>query len=397
MLLWFRSSWPEGTRRLMGRICIDISAATRQGAGMARYSICLVTSLARLVDPASLLLFHNRQASTRIPDELAAFRHVSVGFSNRMWRMRILASEVLGVGAMDARFSGVDVFHGANSLLPTLKALPTVLTVPDLSFITHPWFHTPLNALNLQLQVPRWAAGASRIIALSESTKRDLLSKLSIPEEKIVVTALGVDSSFRRRADTAEVTDVLARYGVSQPFILSVGTIEPRKNLSTLLKALEAMPPPIREPYQLVIVGCLGWKFGKLIDQIKSSPLSGKIKRLGYLPDDDLAAMYSGADLFVFPSFYEGFGLPVLEAMACGCPVVASSSSSIPEVAGDAAILIDPTDHLALAAAMKQVLEDPRLARRLSEAGTLRSARYTWDRTARETLAVYQNLIPRSS
>jgi glycosyltransferase involved in cell wall biosynthesis len=230
------------------------------------------------------------------------------------------------------------------------------------------------------------------IITDSECSQRDIAHYLQVPKEKITVTMLAAARHFRVLSQ-AESAPALARAGVAPPYILYVGSLEPRKNLLRLLEAYRL----VREwspRWGLVIVGARNaWKSTPVAAAVERYGLQDNVTFTGYVPDEDLPALYNGAGLFCFPSLYEGFGLPVLEAMACGAPVVTSNTSSLPEVAGEAALLVDPYDVEAIAAAMQRVLSEPELAEDLRRRGLARAAEFTWERTARETIAVYERVL----
>jgi glycosyltransferase involved in cell wall biosynthesis len=212
---------------------------------------------------------------------------------------------------------------------------------------------------------------------------------LGIDPARISVTHLGVDARFRP-PDPEERAAFLQRQQLVRPYILAVGTLEPRKNLPGLLRAYARLAPEV--PHDLVLVGAEGWLTGEIHATLEKLRLGGRVRMTGFVADDDLPHWYGGADLFAFASLYEGFGLPVVEAMACGVPVVTSNVSSLPEVAGDAAVLVDPADVDAIADGLRRVLTDTDLARRLRHSGLKRAARFTWEQTAARTVAVYREV-----
>jgi glycosyltransferase involved in cell wall biosynthesis len=238
---------------------------------------------------------------------------------------------------------------------------------------------------------------ATRIIADSEATCLDLIRHYHIQEHKITVVYPGCDRSLAPVTDRELLTSVRARYRLAHSYLLYVGTLHPRKNLVRLIEAfafltasLDAETKDGASPLQLVLAGQKGWLYDDILAQVRKLGLTERVRLTGYLPPADLPALLSGARAFVFPSLYEGFGLPVLEAMACGTPVICSNVSSLPEVAGDAALLVDPLDVDALAAALEQVVVDPELRRALVERGFRQAARFSWRRCARETLQVLE-------
>ncbi len=236
--------------------------------------------------------------------------------------------------------------------------------------------------------IPRAMRRADLLLTVSDNTGRDIQSVLGIgtPVQSLYNAA---DPAIFHPAKKGEITRVKGKYGLAAPYVLSVSTLEPRKNLETLLAAFRDMKKPAG--CRLVLVGMKGWineGFFRLIDEMG---LAGEVVTPGYVPDGDLAPLYSGASVFAFPSIYEGFGLPVLEAMQCGCPVVVSSSSSIPEVAGDAGIIVDPMDAAGFAREMGRVMSDTVLAKRMSRAGLARAGYYSWDRSAKSLIEVFES------
>jgi len=248
-----------------------------------------------------------------------------------------------------------------------------------------------LDWLIYRVWLPLAIRGAAAVITDSERSREDILTHLSVKPGRVVSIPLAADRRFRP-LPAAEIAPVLHEYGVGQPYILYVGALESRKNLPRLLAAYARLRE-WSEQWRLVIVGARKWKFSPIFDTVQALGLEPHVHFTGYVADEHLPALYAGADLFAFPSLYEGFGLPVLEAMACGTPVVTSNTSSLPEVAGDAAILVDPTDVEQIANAMWLVLSQPDVAAALREKGLARAAQFTWERTARETIAVYERVL----
>jgi glycosyltransferase involved in cell wall biosynthesis len=231
---------------------------------------------------------------------------------------------------------------------------------------------------------------ADKIIAVSNSTKNDLINYFNIPEEKIRVILLAADEKFKPLSNK-EIKEAKQKYNLNFPFILYVGTLEPRKNIPSLIKAFYKLKKKTLQ-YKLVITGKKGWKYKEIFETIDKLNLQNDVVFTGYVSDDDLPALYNAADLFVYPSIYEGFGLPPLEAMACGTPVITSNTSSLPEVVGDAGIMIDPPDVDGLADAMHEVLTNEGLRANMIKKGLGRAKMFSWEKCARETLEVYEEV-----
>ncbi|MBC8262859.1 MAG: glycosyltransferase family 4 protein, partial [Anaerolineales bacterium] len=274
-----------------------------------------------------------------------------------------------------------------------------VVTVHDLGYLYYPQAHRLLDRLYLDLSTRYNARAAAHVIADSSATRCDLIERYSVEPDKITVVYPGYDdTTFRPVRDERAIETVKAKYDIIGDYILFVGTLQPRKNLIRLIEAFSNLQPPtsnLQPPIsniQLLIAGKSGWLYEKIFRRVEELGLEGTVLFPGYIAAEDLPALLSGARLFVFPSLYEGFGLPVLEALACGTPVVCSNASSLPEVAGDAALLVDPLDVEGLAAALERVLRDEELRAELIERGFEQVRKFSWERCARETLDVLERV-----
>jgi glycosyltransferase involved in cell wall biosynthesis len=306
--------------------------------------------------------------------------------THRPWA-RIVWEQVAQPGIVSRM--GVDLIHEPAFVGPLASACPFVVTIHDLSFLFYPQGFRALNRLYLKL-FTRWSVRrARRIIAVSESTKRDLAQQVGISPVKMDVVYNGVDSSFRL-LPAAEVAAFKAERGLPERFILFVGTLEPRKNVVRLIEAyahLAGDRPP------LMLVGGKGWLYDEIFALVEALNLADQVRFVGYVPAQDLPLWYNAADLFVYPSLYEGFGLPPLEAMACGTPVITSTASSLPEVVGQAGLLVDPTDAEALTAAMEQVLASTEMQEKMQMAGLAQAQSFSWRETARRTVVSYRQAL----
>lgn len=371
-------------------IYIDISAAVHARAGLGRYAESLACALAML-HPRRYALFYN--AGLRkpcLPPELDGLpsRRVYAGY--KPWRMAVWLGHLLGIH-FDKLLPDAELFHATEHLLLPLRQIPTVLTVHDLIFRLFPEHHKRLNFWYLNATMPLYCRRADAIIAVSEATKRDLIRLYGVPAEKIAVIHEAAAPHFKPVAPE-QIAAVRERYGLPDHYILRVGTIEPRKNLERLLDALQLVQH-YDSTVRLVVVGSKGWLYERFFKKLHGSELRHAVVLTGRVQDTDLPAIYSGATLLVEPSLYEGFGLPLLEAMACGTPVVCSNTSSLPEVAGDAACYFDPRDSAAMAEAIGEVWRDGSLRDTMRHNGLVRAAQFSWERTAQETLAVYRTLV----
>ncbi len=286
----------------------------------------------------------------------------------------------------------VDLLH-AQYFIPPLCPCPAVLTVHDISFAARPEFFTLRDRLLLNALVPASLRRAARIITDAEFTRAEFVRIYGLDPARIEIIPLAADPRYVPQDREAWLRTINQRHGFAGPFILYVGTLQPRKNVQTLIEAYARMRRTGGPDHKLLIVGKLKYKFDPVFAAIERASLTDDVAFAGFVPEADLPGYYSAADLFVFPSRYEGFGLPVVEAMACGTPVITTTASSLPEVAGDAAILVGSEDVVAMSEAMGRVLANEGLRSQMSAAGLVRARCFSWERTARETLAVYQRVL----
>jgi glycosyltransferase involved in cell wall biosynthesis len=275
---------------------------------------------------------------------------------------------------------------------PVVSPCPTVVTVFDLSYLLFPNAFKAMNRLYLRWLVGLSARRARQVIVISESTRQDVIARLHVPAERVRTIPCGVDSSFRP-LPAADVDAFRREKGLPQRFILFIGTIEPRKNVGRLAEAfadLVMSAPRETADLHLVIAGGIGWMFDAILARIQDLPMRDRIHLPGYVPEEEKPLWYNAATCFCYPSLYEGFGLPPLEAMACGVPVIASDVSSLPEVVGDAGIMVPPTDTDALTDALHRVLFDAALRAELAQRGLARASRFSWAEAARQTVATYR-------
>jgi glycosyltransferase involved in cell wall biosynthesis len=273
---------------------------------------------------------------------------------------------------------------------PLACRVPIVVSVHDVSFLENPEYFTPFRSLQLRYTVRRTVLSAARVLTPSEFSKRAIMRAYGLPDEKITVMPNGVSSAFRPVAREAAARWLESRYRVPPRFILSVGDLQPRKNHAALITAFEQLLRAHPElPQHLVFVGKLAWRSGEILAAAKASPASGRIHFMDFVSDEELTRFYGACDLFVYPSLYEGFGLPIIEAMACGRAVACSNTTAMPEVADSAALLFDPTSIPEQVRAMRDLLLDAELRARMERLGMQRAGIFNWDRTARETLDVY--------
>ena len=287
--------------------------------------------------------------------------------------------------------SGAGLYHEPNFVLRPFDG-PSIATIHDLSIYLHPEYHPAERVEYMTRHLPDTFRRASRLVTVSETVRREVIGQLGIAPERVTAIHNGVGPDYRPR-DAAELTPALAPLGLAPGgYLLAVGTLEPRKNFDGLLEAFEALPAPLQRRFPLAVAGGHGWRNEALVARLDRLAGQGKVRSLGYVPASALPALYAGARAFAFPSFYEGFGLPVLEAAASGVPVLSSAGSAMAEVLGAEAVLVDPHDTRALAEGLRRVLEDDTLQQRARAAAAGFGDRFSWQRCVDRTVALYREV-----
>ncbi|MGE5619871.1 MAG: glycosyltransferase family 4 protein [Sphingomonadaceae bacterium] len=363
------------------RIAIDARLVSYAQGGISQYTIRLVHALAALRTGDEILLLESRKP--RLDASWPASVKRSRLFTPPHNRYESLALPV------ELLRHPMDLLHSPDFIPPFHRRCRSVITIHDLAFLRYPHLLTP-ESTRYYGQVARAVHSADQVIAVSDSTRRDVLELLSADPDKVTVVHSGVSPEGRPLAPTETETH-RARLGLPERFILFVGTLEPRKNLPTLLKAFARVRRA--HPVSLVVVGGRGWLCDEVFRTLEDLRLGDEVRLVGAVPARELVYYYGCATCLVLPSLYEGFGHPVLEAMACGTPVVASNVSSLPEVVGEAGLLVDPEDVEGLAASLGRLLADGNLRQRLIHQGLERARGFSWEKTARETLAVYHRAV----
>jgi glycosyltransferase involved in cell wall biosynthesis len=368
------------------RIGIDARLTGYRDGGISEYTRRLIEGLAWLDHTDEYAILHAARP-TRVGPDLAPagnFRRVTAltPCHHRFERI-MLSLEVLRLR--------LDVLHSPDFIPPRLGAKHYVITVHDLNFLYYPQFQTADSLRYYSSHIRAAVRQADHILADSQATKDDLNRLLGVPLDKVTVHRLGVDPAFQPLPGDA-VRAVRERLGLPLGYLLFVGTFEPRKNLPGLLEAYAALCADLPDAPPLVIVGRRGWLYESVFQKVAALRLESRVRWLEDLPFADLPAVYNSAAALVAPSFYEGFGLPALEAMACGVPTVVSNRGSLPEVVGDTGLLIDPDKPDELAEALRRVLVDRDLRRRSAQAGLARAATFTWQHTAEMALSVYRRV-----
>lgn len=374
------------------RIAIDYTSAVHQRAGVGRYTRSLAGQIIPLLDAEDeLVLWYASSSRDPVPLPTAG------NPSNYVLR-RIPASPRLAtIGwqrmrlpiPVDRLVGPVDLHHEPDFVAPPTTA-PMITTIHDLSYLIVPEFAHPRLRSYLERAVPRTLARASQIIAVSETTRRDIVEHYRIDPERVTTIYNGVDGWFRA-PDAAAVDRTLEQFGLRRPYFVMVGTVEPRKNHLTALRAFASLWQQRRD-VTLVIVGNPGWLAEPIVAEIEKASKSMPVRYLRFVDDSWIPALYSGSNGLLAPSWYEGFGLPVLEAMACGAAVITSDRGALPEVAGDAALIVPPGDIDGMASSMMRLLEDHSLRADLAHRGALRASEFTWNHAAAAHLKLYREV-----
>ncbi len=368
----------------MLQIGINGRSLFRQSTGVQQYSREITRHLLEIKpDDVSISVFAGREGRGKeqdLPLETSAFPANSP-LRGIVWEQALLKRMAVK--------AGIDVLFNPANVAPLSPPVPSAVTIHDLTFLLFPQYFSRPFAFYYRALIPRVAAQARILITDSDNTKQDLVNELNLPAEKIRVVPLGVSRHFRRRVTKKEMEVIRRRHNLPPHFFLSISSLEPRKNLRRLVEAYRLLPPAVTEEYALVLAGTGNRIFAEpgLTEAIARLE-TDSVTVTGYIPTEDLPAVYRMSTALAFPSLYEGFGLPVLEAMAASTPVITSNRSSLPEVAGHAAVLIDPESTEEIAAAMELIATDSGTRTLLAERGKKRAALFTWEKAANKTLEI---------
>lgn len=387
---------PEGEfNKSRPRIGIDVTSAISQGAGIGRYTRELVRALADTKNRNDFIFFSAKlPATTPVDNPLPQGSNIqlrpapiSERWLYRIWhRLRIPIPVQIFTGK-------IDLFHSTDFVLPPVRpTIPTLLTIHDLSFAHYPETFTPQLINYLNEVVPRSVGRATHILADSESTRDDISELWKVPVDKISVLYSGVSRHFRPTNDPKSISALQDRYDLrGRPYLLCVGTIQPRKNYQMLIRAFRKVAEQF--PHDLVFAGEKGWLYDQILAEIKEQDLEDRVRFIGFVDEIYLPALYSEASLFLFPSIYEGFGIPILEAMACGVAVIAANVSSLPEVTGEACLNLSPYDTDRWSEAMSELLDDSTRRTAMIAKGFLQARKFTWKNSADKLTGIYQKLL----
>lgn len=365
------------------RIGIDARLVYYRQAGISQYTLSLLEEFAAIDQDDEFIVFQSRKDRTTLVNQ-PNFRRRSLWTPpHHRFEQLLLPLEISMVD--------LDVLHSPDFIPPFRRNCKSVITIHDLNFLLYPHFLTPESA-SYYGQIDQAVHNCDHIIAVSESTKRDIVRLTGAPEGKITVVYEAANPIYRPLQDKRLCQQVKEKFDIQTDYILFVSTIEPRKNVPTLLMAYKQLLDHYRVDVNLLLGGEKGWLFDEVFTLAEKLGLRERARFLGRVSPEDLLGLYNAAQLLVHPAFYEGFGLPPLEAMACGTPVVVSNTSSLPEVVGDAALLVDPTDVDGMAVAMWRLLSDEALRQQMSEKGLKRARLFSWRKAALETLEIYRRL-----
>ncbi len=377
------------------RIALDYTAGIRQEAGIGNYVRSLFDAMLALDTENSYTLLTSGRPTREHPFPDAPNVHgrmlrIPDRYLNVLWyRWRAPLPANLFTGK-------IDIYHGPDFVLPPLSSrIRKVVTIHDLAFLEHPEYAVPSLAAYLKKVVPEAVATADVVAAVSHDSARTLVEHFQTPREKITIIPNGLRPHFKRITDPVLLGATTHKFALKHPLILGVGTLEPRKNHLGLIKAFHQAQnnrDKKNRPAMLALAGGQGWLYEETRQLVADLKLEKKVRFLGRVSDLELALLYNLADVFAFPSFFEGFGVPPLEAMACGAPVITSNTSSLPEVVGEAALTVDPHNIDELAQAITRLLGDEKLREELRQKGFERAQIYTWPKAAQKMLDVYQSL-----
>lgn len=367
-------------------IGIDAHMLGHNETGNETYILELARALAAHAREDKFFIYAEKPDA--LPGEIHAAPHVRVIPYTTRSGLRRLVDELPQRAARD----GLDVLHiSYNAPLRLPGACALVVTIHDISFEHFPQFFSRRLRAFLKASVPRSARAAQQIITDTESAKQDLVETYRLPPEKIAVTHYAAGAQFRRIAEGTALERVKRKYNTGDKFVLAVGNLQPRKNWERLMRAFAEAKRDAGLPHKLVLVGQELWRAAPIFETARALP--DTVVLTGYVPAEDLPLLYNAADLFAYPSLYEGFGLPVVEAMACGTPVLTSNVSCLPEIAGDAACFIDPYNQAAMAHALARLTTDDALRGELALRGLARARLFSWERTAQQTVQVYYKAV----
>jgi alpha-1,3-rhamnosyl/mannosyltransferase len=372
------------------RVVFDARYINDRYHGIGRYAFRLLEAIVEIASDYTFIVFTGRGTESRFDLQSLAERR-NISFQSGPWPLYWPHEQLIWPWQLSR--ARADLYHSPYFVTPVMSRVPAICTVHDLifdkypSYMPHAWSHPYYRTL-MRLSI----RGAARVLAVSESTKTDLMEHYGLAPGRIEVVSEGAEPAFRPIQNHRKLAELRSRYDLRRPFILNVGARRPHKNLVRLVEAFAILAPKV--PHQLIFVGPKDRRFPDPLDSaVTDAGLNDRVQVLNWVPEEDLAGLYTLADVVALPSLIEGFGLPALEAMACGTPVVAANSSAFPEVVGPAGVLVDPHKAQDLAEAMGQLLDNPEQRRWLGAAGQARAAAFSWTRSAEQVLTIYRQVL----
>tara|TARA_B100000315_G_scaffold212472_1_gene209859 strand:- start:2068 stop:3189 length:1122 start_codon:yes stop_codon:yes gene_type:complete len=372
------------------KIAIDVRTLSKPKSGIGYYVQSLINGLNKFESPYEYFLFSDNQGILNEIKKNQKITYIKSPFSHEnhlvgdLWENTALPHRL--------RAEGISLFHGPSYIIPFIKkGFKTIATIHDIAFFLYPDMEPLKFRIYMRCMIKAITKRADLIIAVSASTKSDLVNILNVPEEKIRVVHSAVNEKYYKLEH--KNSSIKKKYNINKNYFLFVGDLLPRKNISKLFEAFSLLPERIKNEYQIVIVGGRKYSFKRIENTLKENNLTSSVIFTGYINEEDILLLYNSADIFVFPSFYEGFGFPILEAMSCGVPVITSNVSSMPEIAGDAAILIDPNDSEELAGAISTLVDDADLRQKKIEAGFKRANLFSLKKMTEKTVNIYKELV----
>lgn len=368
------------------KCAIDLTQIPNKLAGVGFYMENLIKGLAEIDQINEYQLFIREPILTYFKVDRPNFKYVII--PNYPLAIRVIWEQI--VLPIRLLFSGSKVLHSPHYTTPLFGWwFKRVVTFPDMTFFLFPKKHLRFKVIYFWIMIRLSSVIADAIISISHSTTKDISRLLKSDQRKLKTIPLAVARSYRSDISAEQIESVRQHYNLPNKYLLFVGTIEPRKNVKCLVDAYLSLGKTYKDTYKLVLVGRKGWHYEDLFDYLDNHPEKDCIVFTGYVAENDLPAIYNGASLFVYPSFYEGFGIPVLEALACGIPTITANTSSLPEVAGEAALLVDPQRPEDITNAITTVLADPERVKMMVKKGLAQAASFSWEKCARETQAIY--------
>lgn len=370
------------------KIGIITDSLDDNAAGIGVYIKELLNNLKKIDHQNTYVLIHHTNTDNQIYREN---EHLLIPFKSIIFKREI--RKIIELPRILEK-NNFDIVHEPTQIGPFFfkSKFTKVVTILDLTTLKYPKTHKKINYIRQYFGMPIILKNVDKVIVPSRNTKKDLIERFKVSDDKVEVIYMAISGKFKVLNKGAALNKIKQKYNLPSKFILNVSTLEPRKNIPTLVRAYHKLKKNYNLEHRLVIVGGLGWKYAKIFNTIRKLDLDRDVIFTGYVPDNELLGFYNTSSLFVYPSIYEGFGLPPLEAMACGTPVITSNTSSLPEVVGDAGITVSPYDIEELAKTIYQVLTDEKLKQDMIEKGLKRAKMFSWKKTAQETLKVYESL-----